>query len=96
MMLTRLVGARDCGHPHFTDEIEGSVMPVSKSKQRPDTWKNALGSAWNDTLAEPISHANKNWIACKYAVARSQEPCFTGSWVFILDGVEVDAPHSQQ
>ncbi|KAJ7850524.1 hypothetical protein B0H14DRAFT_3664811 [Mycena olivaceomarginata] len=67
----------------------GSVMPVSKSKQRPDTWKNALGSAWNDTLAEPISHANKNWIACKYAVARSQEPCFTGSWVFILDGVEV-------
>ncbi|KAJ7862001.1 hypothetical protein B0H14DRAFT_3615236 [Mycena olivaceomarginata] len=67
----------------------GSVIPVSKNKQRPDTWKNALGSAWNDTLAEPISHANKNWIACKYAVARSQEPCFTGSWVFILDGVEV-------
>ncbi|KAJ7870959.1 hypothetical protein B0H14DRAFT_3571865 [Mycena olivaceomarginata] len=67
----------------------GSVMPVSKGKQRPDTWKNALGSAWNDILAEPISHANKNWIACKYAVARSQEPCFTGSWVFILDGVEV-------
>ncbi|KAJ7827689.1 hypothetical protein B0H14DRAFT_3144540 [Mycena olivaceomarginata] len=51
----------------------GSVMPVSKSKQRPNTWKNALGSAWNNTLAEPISHANKNWIAC--------------SWVFIMDGV---------
>ncbi|KAJ6545514.1 hypothetical protein B0H19DRAFT_1212296 [Mycena capillaripes] len=67
----------------------GSVVPVSKAKRRPDTWKNALGSAWNNTLAEPIGHANKNWIACKYAAARSQEPCFTGSWVFILDGVEV-------
>ncbi|KAJ6528118.1 hypothetical protein B0H19DRAFT_1214630 [Mycena capillaripes] len=67
----------------------GSVVPVSKAKRRPDTWKSALGSAWNDTLAEPIGHANKNWIACKYAAARSQEPCFTGSWVFILDGVEM-------
>ncbi|KAJ6508188.1 hypothetical protein C8R45DRAFT_815921 [Mycena sanguinolenta] len=69
----------------------GSVVLLSKAKRRPDTWKNALGSSWNSTLAEPTNHANSNWIACKYAAARSQEPCFPGSWVFVLDGVNVSA-----
>ncbi|KAJ7820820.1 hypothetical protein B0H14DRAFT_3089221 [Mycena olivaceomarginata] len=39
-------------------------------------------------VAEPAIHSTKNWITCKYAVSRSQEPCFPGSWVFVLDGVE--------
>ncbi|KAJ7310144.1 hypothetical protein DFH08DRAFT_718875 [Mycena albidolilacea] len=69
----------------------GSVVLVSKTKQQPDTWRNILGSSWNNTVAEPAIHSNKNWIACKYAVSRSQEPCFPGSWVFVLNGVEVSA-----
>jgi hypothetical protein len=66
---------------------------LSKAKWRPDTWKNVLGSSWNDTLTEPTNHMDTNWIACKYAAARSQEPCFPGSWVFVLDGVDVSTPH---
>ncbi|KAJ7857220.1 hypothetical protein B0H13DRAFT_2237721 [Mycena leptocephala] len=74
----------------------GSVVPVSKAKRRPDTWKNALGSAWNDTLAEPIGHGNKNWIACQYAAARSQEPCFTGSWVSTFSRLFLDPNYLSQ
>ncbi|KAJ7898971.1 hypothetical protein B0H13DRAFT_2664450 [Mycena leptocephala] len=64
----------------------GTVEVLSKSKRHPELWKNALGS---DNLTEPIGHSGRNWIACKYAAARSQEPCFPGSWVFFVDGAEV-------
>ncbi|KAJ7766435.1 hypothetical protein B0H14DRAFT_2402970, partial [Mycena olivaceomarginata] len=54
------------------------------------TWKTALGLSWNEDLAEPTNHG-KEWNGCKYAVARSEDPCFPGSWVFCSDGSEVTA-----
>ncbi|KAJ7035397.1 hypothetical protein C8F04DRAFT_1210324 [Mycena alexandri] len=54
-------------------------------------WKNALGSAWDMSLAEPLEHQGMNWHGCKYVVARSEDPCFPQSWVFFSEGARVVA-----
>ncbi|KAJ7832377.1 hypothetical protein B0H13DRAFT_2240461 [Mycena leptocephala] len=69
----------------------GTVEVLSKAKRQPGDWKTALGSSWSDDLTVPINHGNTQWINCKYAVARSEDPCFQASWVFFSQGVEVCA-----
>jgi hypothetical protein len=86
MMPTRPVSTGSQSIPNLSHPDKGTVEVLSKSKRHPELWKNVLGS---DNLTEPIGHSGRNWIACKYAVARSQEPCFPGSWVFFVDGAEV-------
>ncbi|KAJ7318546.1 hypothetical protein DFH08DRAFT_917520 [Mycena albidolilacea] len=65
----------------------GTVKVLSKAKQQqPASWKTALGSSWNDEITQPINHSNTNWIGCKFVAARSEDPCYPGSWVFFSDG----------
>ncbi|KAJ7135192.1 hypothetical protein C8R43DRAFT_894348, partial [Mycena crocata] len=66
----------------------GTVKILSKAKRQTGTWKAVLGSTWNETLVEP-AQPSINWSGCKYAIARSEDPCFVGSWIFFLRGAEV-------
>ncbi|KAJ6549107.1 hypothetical protein DFH09DRAFT_1262788 [Mycena vulgaris] len=59
----------------------GTVKVLSKAKRNPATWHTILGPLWSDHLVEPINPGT-NWSGCKYAVARSEDPCFPSSWVF--------------
>ncbi|KAJ7851185.1 hypothetical protein B0H13DRAFT_1905358 [Mycena leptocephala] len=63
-----------------------NIKRLSKAKRTSGPWKTILGPHCSEATKEPSS--NMNWTDCKYAVARSEDVCFVGSWVFFLDGVK--------
>ncbi|KAJ7758185.1 hypothetical protein DFH07DRAFT_772651 [Mycena maculata] len=46
--------------------------------------KTALGSIWNNGLAEP-GNLSRNWTGCKCSISLSKNLCFPGSWIFFSD-----------
>ncbi|KAJ7649282.1 hypothetical protein B0H17DRAFT_1270814 [Mycena rosella] len=72
----------------------GTVKRLSKAKRKSGPWKFMLGPNSNEEVIEPaqrIESSNSNWTDCKYAVVRSEDICFTGSWVFFTDGTQTIA-----
>ncbi|KAJ7707163.1 hypothetical protein B0H16DRAFT_1824386 [Mycena metata] len=65
----------------------GTAKVLSKAKRQTGVWKTILGSFWNPDLPEPMTDSG-NWNDCKYAVARSNDPCFPGSWVFLSSSTD--------
>jgi hypothetical protein len=50
------------------------------------TWSQTQGAkALNCTSEDPDSQ----WMQCRFAVARSEDKCFTGSWIFARSPLHV-------
>ncbi|KAJ6473049.1 hypothetical protein C8R45DRAFT_1054844 [Mycena sanguinolenta] len=62
----------------------GTVKALSKAKRHVGTWKAVLDMHWKDCQIEPGT-VGTVWIDCKYAVARSEDLCLPGSWVFFTN-----------
>ncbi|KAF8144015.1 hypothetical protein K438DRAFT_2103021 [Mycena galopus ATCC 62051] len=60
---------------------KGTVKALSKAKRCIGTWKTVLDLHWNDCQIEPGTPGTV-WHDCKYAIARSEDICLPGSWVF--------------
>ncbi|KAJ7123807.1 hypothetical protein C8R43DRAFT_899414 [Mycena crocata] len=64
----------------------GTIKVLSEAKRSTGNWKAVLDSHWNNGLKEPVTPSTA-WNVCKYAVTRSEDLCFAGSWVFFLNSL---------
>ncbi|KAJ6595239.1 hypothetical protein DFH09DRAFT_906296, partial [Mycena vulgaris] len=70
----------------------GTFKRLSKAKRKFGPWKFMLGPNSNEEIIEPAKRtesSNSNWTDCKYAVARSEDICCAGSWVFFTEDKQV-------